>query len=91
MNISKNTERQRFEAIEDGQLAGYMDYRERGDTMELPHTVVQPGHEGRGVGSALARFALDDIAQAGRQVIPTCSFVAGYIERHPQHAGLVNR
>jgi predicted GNAT family acetyltransferase len=89
MNVHKNVERHRYEATEGDQVVGYIDYRARGDAVELPHTVVEPGHEGKGVGSALARFALDDIARAGRKVMPTCSFVAGYIERHPQDAALV--
>ncbi len=89
IQVQKNAERHRYEAIENGQVIGTLEYRERGEAMELPHTVVQPGHDGKGVGSTLARFALDDIGSVGRKVIPSCSFVAGYIQRHPEDAALV--
>lgn len=34
------------------------------------------------VGSALARSALDDVRSRGLSVVPLCSFVTSWIERH---------
>ena len=87
--MRKNTERHRYEAVQDGQVLGYSVYRDLGDAVELPHTVVEPEYGGQGVASAVVRFALDDIRASGRLVIPTCAFVAAYIERHPQYADMV--
>jgi predicted GNAT family acetyltransferase len=36
----------------------------------------------------LVQFALEDIARAGAQVLPSCSYVADYLDRHPEFAGL---
>ena len=44
---------------------------------------------GAGVGSAIVRFALDDIRTLGMKVRPTCWFVRGWIERHPEYADLL--
>lgn len=82
-------ERSRYEAMIDGEFAGFCDHRREGDVVILPHTVVDPAFEGRGVGSALARFALDHIRTQGLTVDPQCSFIAAWIERHPTYADLV--
>jgi predicted GNAT family acetyltransferase len=37
----------------------------------------------------VVRFALDDIRDAGRQVIPSCWYVARFIDEHPEYADLV--
>jgi predicted GNAT family acetyltransferase len=82
-------ERRRYEAELDGALAGIVDYRLHGDRLALVHTEVMPPGEGRGVGSALARGALDDARARGLRVIPRCPFIAAYIRRHPEYADLV--
>ncbi len=87
--VLKNEQRQRYEAQRDGQTLGYSVYRDLGDVVELPHTVVEPAFEGQGIASAVVAFALDDIRASGKRVLPTCSFVARYIERHPAYADIV--
>ena len=80
---------ERYEARLDGQLAGIASYRLTGDTITFTHTVVEPGFEGRGVGGALARTALDDARARGLRVVPRCPFFARWIQRHPDYADLV--
>jgi len=88
--VSDNPQQERFEArSDDGTLAGFADYRRTGDTLTLPHTVVQPAFEGQGVGSQLARHAFDTARREGLRVKPTCRFMAGWAERHPQVQDLV--
>jgi predicted GNAT family acetyltransferase len=53
------------------------------------HTVIEPRFEGRGLGSLLARGALDATREAGFRVLPFCPFIRGYIERHPAYLDLV--
>ena len=52
------------------------------------HTSVDPDYEGHGVGSALARAALDDVRAHGISIVARCPFIAGYIDRHPEYADL---
>ena len=91
MQMQRSHERHRYEAVEYGAVLGYSVYIEEGEAIELPHTVVEPAFKGKGIASALVRYALDDIRANGRRVIPTCAFVAAYIQRHPEYADLVAR
>ena len=79
----------RYEALVDGRLAGFAQYRILGEEITFTHTEVQPEYEGRGVGSGLARFALDDARERELRVHPQCSFIRAWIERHPDYADLV--
>ena len=69
-------EKGRFEIRIGDRVVGLASYHVDGSTMTLPHTEVDPGVGGRGVGTALVRFALEDTRASGRRVIPLCSFVA---------------
>ena len=64
-------------------------YAHEGENLELVHTEVPDALEGKGYGSALARAALDFARRERIKVIPSCPFVAEYIERHPEDAALV--
>jgi hypothetical protein len=75
--------RDRYEVILDGELAGVLEYIVKRGRIALVHTEVLPVHEGRGVGSALVRFALDDARRRGLQVIAICPYVQDYLTRHP--------
>ncbi|MFY7069341.1 GNAT family N-acetyltransferase [Nocardiopsis changdeensis] len=50
-----------------------------------------PGVRGQGVGSALARAALDEARAANLRVLATCPFFAGWIARHPDYQDLLYR
>lgn len=88
MDVSNNEAASRFESSVDGYTA-FLNYKLRGTLLALIHTEVPPELEGRGVGSALARFALEFAKERGLKVLPSCPFVAAYIERHPEYAELV--
>jgi uncharacterized protein len=86
-----NSEDARYEAYLDGELAGVAVYVLQGtDSIIFTHTEVDPAFEGKGVGSALARFALDDVRREGtRRVVPRCPFIKGWIDKHPDYQDLV--
>jgi predicted GNAT family acetyltransferase len=79
------------EAHVDGRLAGSAEYEKTEGLIVLTHTEVDGAHEGRGVGSALVRGALDDMRRQGLPVQPVCPFVSDYIGQHPEYADLVHR
>ncbi len=79
----------RFELLVDGQVAGFAEYRRTTSSVAFIHTVVDPAFEGRGLGSVLARGALDASREAGSRVLPFCPFIRGYIQRHPAYLDLV--
>ena len=76
-------ERSRFELSEDGSTA-VLTYRLTDDAVVLEHTVVPVELEGRGIGGRLAAEGVAWARGAGLGVVPVCSFVQGWLERHPE-------
>ncbi|AZI44591.1 N-acetyltransferase (plasmid) [Deinococcus psychrotolerans] len=87
--LRDNSAKHQYEIFSGDQLVGLAKYRVSGNTVNLYHTEVEDGHEGEGLGSQLAKHALDDVKAQGKQVIPSCPFIAAYIERHPEYQDLV--
>ena len=79
MVIVDNAEESRFEAYENDELAGFLDYRKVGEKTVLVHT--ESLVEGRGIGSALAKHALETLDD----VVVVCPFIKKYLERHPEY------
>ena len=88
--VRLEAEEQRFVITVDGEPAGLAEYVHRGGRWVFTHTEIDPSHEGEGLGSVLARAALDHVAAAGEQVVPLCPFIKGWIERHPDYDRLVD-
>jgi predicted GNAT family acetyltransferase len=88
MEVIHNREASQFEVHLNGKLAK-SEYMDRGKLIVLTHTEVPQGMEGQGVGSALAKTALDYARAEGKEVMPLCPFIAGYIRRHREYADLV--
>jgi predicted GNAT family acetyltransferase len=82
--------RARYEVTVDGELAGFAQYREVDGARVFTHTEIFDAFEGKGVGSALARGALDDVRAQGRRLVALCPFIAGYLGRHDEYADLVD-
>ena len=72
-----------------GQVVGILDYHADGDTLVLPHTVIDASERGQGLGATLVQFALDEIRRDGQRIVPTCSFVAQFLDEHPQYQDLI--
>lgn len=87
--VHDEPDRSRFVAQVEGRLAGVAAYELAEGLITFTHTVVEDEVEGQGVGSALARTALDAARERGLAVVPRCSFIAGWIDRHPDYADLV--
>ena len=90
LTMKHNTDEQRYEAWEGETLDGFAQYEISGDRIVFTHTEVDPAHEGKGIGSQIARFALDDVrSQGGLRVVPRCPFIKGWIDKHPDYQDLV--
>ena len=88
VQVTDNSEAGRYEAHVNGELAGYIVYRDQPGGIVLVHTEVLEQFEGQGVGGRLVAGALDDIRERGLTVTPLCRFAASYIDRHPEYADL---
>lgn len=89
VDVINNTEAGRFEVHIGGDVA-YAEYRMTGRGILFPHTEVPSAFEGKGIGGALARTALDWARSQGQQVLPTCPFISAWIKRHPDYHDLVH-
>ena len=81
----------RYLAHVDGELAGFSEYvlDDRRGRIIFTHTEVDDAYEGRGVGGALVRAALDDVRGRRLRVVPQCPFVKAWIQRHPDYEALL--
>ncbi len=86
--VVHNPEAGRFEIEIEGQLA-ILKYEMQPGKMVCTHTEVPEALGGRGLGSRLAKAALEHARQNGLKVWPLCSFVAGYIQKHPEYQSLL--
>lgn len=87
--VQRIDETSRYELVhDDGTVLGFADYRDDGTNLVFPHTVIDPAHRGKGWGDVLVQGALDDVRTLGRQVVPSCWFVAQFIDEHPEYGDL---
>lgn len=75
-DVTAAPDRSRYELRLDGELVGIADYEDRDGDRLFTHTEISPSVGGRGLGSTLVEFALDDTEAAGKRIVPVCSFVA---------------
>lgn len=87
--VVHDPDRSRYEFVVDGQVIGIADYRLVGDRAEMHHTHTDPAHRGRGIGATLVAGALDDLRSRRIRVMPTCWYVAGFIDEHPEYGDVL--
>ena len=89
--VRDNAQEHRYEILVDGDLAGFGAYRDDAGLRVFTHTKIDDDYEGQGVGSALAKGALDDTRRRGLAVVARCPFIAAYIQRHPEYSDLLHK
>lgn len=83
-------ELRRWEIRAGDRLAGFTEYTVKGDRYLFVHTEIDDDFGGQGLGSILARGALDEMRSMGRSLVPVCPFIDGWIRRHPEYDDLVD-
>lgn len=89
VTIRRNDHEHRYELLVGDELGAYVSMHGERGTVELPHTYTMPAFRGRGLAAQVVNFALDDLSARGQAVVPTCWFVAEYIEAHPEFQHLL--
>src|SRR5687768_2692674 len=89
MEFVDSPARHRYELRFRDEVVGFVAYRLGDGVITLVHTEVDPAHSGQGHAATLARGALDDARSRGLRVVPSCPYVASYLEKHPEYADLV--
>lgn len=87
-DVRDNIALNRFELDVEGRLAVTY-YSKQGNIITFTHTEVPPELSGKGVGSALARGALENVRAQKLRVVAQCPFIAAFIGKHPEFADLL--
>jgi predicted GNAT family acetyltransferase len=85
VDVTDHPEASRYEARVGDRVLGIVDYvlSATGDAINLVHTEVLPEAEGMGIGSRLARTALEDVRRRRLRLTVDCPFITAYLKRHP--------
>lgn len=84
IHIEHNVEKQCFSTLVDG-YQSVLEYRTVGEnSIDMHHTFVPDELRGKGIAALLAKEALAYAKQQHLKVIPSCSYIAVYLQRHPQ-------
>ena len=93
VDVVDNPGESRYEARLADRVVGIAEYElpAPGGPITFVHTEVLPDVEGMGIGSRLARGALDDVRGRGLRMVLECPFITAYVRRHPEYADLIDR
>jgi predicted GNAT family acetyltransferase len=86
--VRDNRSQNRFELDAGGETAVAYYLRKPG-VITLTHTEVPAALSGQGIGSKLARGALELVRVEGAKVIARCPFISAFIAKHPEFQDLL--
>jgi uncharacterized protein len=90
--VVDNPAEERFEArTPEGEVAGFAAYVRQPGRVVFTHTIVEDAYAGHGVGSSLARGALDHVRASGEKVVLLCPFIRAFVQLHEEYQDLVAR
>lgn len=87
--VRDNKQEHRFEmALGEGKMAFIQYAKPDEGVLDLMHTEVPEEFEGKGIGSELVKGTFEILQQENLKMLPTCRFVAVYLQRHPEYQSL---
>jgi predicted GNAT family acetyltransferase len=86
--VRDNPARHRYELGVDGHVA-FAEYRLAVGVITFIHTEVPKELGGKGVGSTLARGALEDVRTRGLKVVAQCPFIKAFMDKHAEFNDLL--
>ncbi|MES3630327.1 MAG: GNAT family N-acetyltransferase [Longimonas sp.] len=92
LSIEHNADQQRFVSVldEEGREA-VVTYRLMDGKMGITHTGVPPRYRRQGIAGRMVERALQHARSNDLTVVPYCSYVAHYINEHPEHKSLLKK
>lgn len=83
IKLINNTALHNFELFVD-EHRSFIDYKQKGDKMYLVHTEVPKELQGQGVAEALVAKAFEYVEQHHLTLVPLCSYVQAFLQKHPE-------
>lgn len=90
IEVRNNHGSRSYDAVLDGRVVGMIVYERVASRLMIRHTIVDPAMRGLGVGTTLAKAALDDVRASGLTLTNYCSFVGSFIDANPEYGDLVD-
>lgn len=90
VEVRKDETTRLYEAVIHGQVVGSLAYETTGGRVSLTHSYVDPDRRHRGIASALARFALEDLSRSQPKIGIYCGFVADFVTGHTEFSDAVD-
>ena len=83
IKFADNPDKHRYEILDGETIAGLAAYRLPDDEhVDFVHTEVSEAYNGQGLASKLVAYALADVREKGKRIIPHCPYVVGWLKRH---------
>ena len=82
-DVVDNTSSSRFELAVDGEMA-IVEYRIADGAIYFTHTETPYKLQGRGIAGKLVRAAVESAKARGLRIVPRCSYVADWLQKHPE-------
>ena len=83
VTLQRNDVENQFEIHYESNVA-FIEYIIKEEKIYLTHTEVPKALEGQGIGSKLVKMVLQYIKDHNMVLVPQCSFVAAYVNKHPE-------
>lgn len=81
------TEKNRIVYEIEGKEIGEVEFKElENGTVDIYHTYVDPDYQGRNIASQLVEELFKKIKSENKKAIISCSYVAHWIEKHPEYS-----
>ncbi|GGC52808.1 N-acetyltransferase [Hoyosella rhizosphaerae] len=87
--VKHNTEQTRFEIWVDDEMAGFTEYKPRGEQRAFIHTEIADKFGGKGLAMQVIREALDATREEGLQLLPYCPAVRKFLTKNADYVALV--
>ena len=91
LRIVTNPVSAQFEAVRGSNVVGLLAYEKVGNHFDLRHTFVPKKFRGQHIANILVTESLNRIRSAAGTITPSCTYVAAFVNQHPDYADLVDQ
>ena len=82
--VEHNAAKSKFEVTLPNGEKGLLQYRLQNNSVDFYHTFVPTAARGQGIAGKLALTGLAWARRQGYKIIPTCSYIASYIQKEQE-------
>lgn len=87
--IENNRQQRQYQLFEDGELAGFVQYRMRGSELWILYTQMTRRFRDLTLTAALLHHVLEDARRSRLAILPFCPAIRSFMASHPQYDSLI--